>query len=156
LARNKTVPEGPDPANVFTRQNVDPLAAELRVSDEERVRELTYQLNSVGCWYHCMRDVQQNTSHPTARKKIGQLEKAAEELLRKIDALDHQSMTWLRSSFRRRRGRDPRKWLAPETARRVVEELLHAARHALEESPKRGRPNNNPLHQACQGLASLY
>jgi hypothetical protein len=158
LTRKKPLPEGLDLANVFTRQKVESLAAELGVSDEERVQELMYQLNSVASCYHGMRDIAHNTSYALARKKLRHLENKAEELLRAVDDLDRTSWTLLRTGFRRRRrGRNPKTWLVPETARRVIDELRHSAQHALEDAPiGRGRPNKNPLHQACCTLAWLY
>jgi hypothetical protein len=158
LTRKKPLPEGLDLANVFTRQKVESLAAELGVSDEERVQELMYHLNSVASCYHGMRDIAHNTSYALARKKLRHLENKAEEPLRAVDDLDRTSWTLLRMEFRCRRGaRDPKAWLLPETARRVLEKLHRAVRGALEDVPKGGgRPNNSPLHQACHQLVWLY
>lgn len=171
MAAKKSLPRqecpglGPEKV-LFTRENVQPLAAELGVSDEQKICELLEQLTVIARWHECG-EIFDGTDLPLVRKRLSLLAKKAAALLAQIDDLDHSTKDAFAMGFRRCRS-DPRvrhldsrfvtgAWLMIGAVRNVIDLVHDSAQLAVKGTPKGdGRPSNKSLNQTVLELARVY
>jgi hypothetical protein len=170
LARKKSLPRvdcpkfGPNV--VFTRENVGPLAAELGISDEEKINEFLKRLSLLTLWHEF---AWEKTNHSWIKRELDLLKTKTIELLEEISGLDSPAKEALATGFRRRARRgDPRvrhidpqvvasAWLTIGVVRDLVDLLGDAVQSAIAVTPKGdGRPSYKSLNQAVLDLARMY